>query len=406
MRIQVRIGRCAGAVAAAAAGFVVCQGQAGAQSLRVDDGVIRTPVPTSTYQASMPTNTGGAGSSLQLGRPGGGGNLGTFDIVINPTPALAGNAAALAAFNRAAERWEAFIADPITVNINADFSALGPGILGSTNSVILSAGYDTIRNPMVVDAADEPDDAVVAFLPTAAQFMGFLPSPQWQFAGMQASKANLKALGFDPANLDAIAGTTSDGNIVFSTGFTFDFDDSNGITAGTIDFEGVATHEIGHLLGFFSDVDYVDFVLSQGQFATDVRPNTLDLFRFDDDPANDPDSVLPGEGSFTTEPRSLVPGNVEHFDQINNLFGGDTEILMATGVSQGDGRQASHWKDNLGLGLMDPTLAFGELGLLRPNDLRAIDLIGYEIIVPEPGSVTLLAAAGALLATRRRRRAA
>jgi len=50
-------------------------------------------------------------------------NLGTFDIVINAGATPAGNAAALAAFNRAAQAWEAHIADSIPVTVNADLAA-------------------------------------------------------------------------------------------------------------------------------------------------------------------------------------------------------------------------------------------------------------------------------------------
>jgi hypothetical protein len=42
-------------------------------------------------------------------------NLGTFSLVIVPGSTLAGNAAALAAFNRAANAWASRISDPITV---------------------------------------------------------------------------------------------------------------------------------------------------------------------------------------------------------------------------------------------------------------------------------------------------
>ena len=64
--------------------------------------------------------------------------LGSFNIVINAGAGLAGNAAALAAFNRAADQWEAWISDPITVTIVADLQNLGnPSIIGSTG---ISAG--------------------------------------------------------------------------------------------------------------------------------------------------------------------------------------------------------------------------------------------------------------------------
>src|SRR5688500_11276973 len=92
-------------------------------------------------------------------------------IVIVPGAGLASNAPALAAWNRAANAWGNILTDPITVTVNADMFNMGsPSILGATSAVFLGAGYNTIRNQMVVDAGNEPDDAIVASLPTAAQF--------------------------------------------------------------------------------------------------------------------------------------------------------------------------------------------------------------------------------------------
>ena len=291
-----------------------------------------------------------------------------------------------------AQQWEDHIADPITVNIDADFDDLPAGILGSTSSVVLAASYNFIRDQMVTDAADEVDDTVAGFLPTAAQFTGFLPIGFTFGSDVQATKANLKAMGF--GGLDNDFGM-SDGNIEFNTDFSsdFDFDKSDGVTAGMLDFESIAAHEIGHVLGFISDVDYIDFKMSQAMTATDVAPTTLDLFCFDNAAANDPTTLA----EFTTKPRDMVPGSVDHFDQIAPL-GGDTEILFSTGLSQGNGRQATHWKDGLGLGLMDPTLSDDEISLITANDLRALDLMGYEITaIPEARAwlcCTLVTSAG------------
>ena len=77
------------------------------------------------------------------------GNAYPFTININPGAELAANADALAAFNRAAAQWQTQFTDPISVNINADLSNLGPGILGSTSMVVLAGAYDLIRNYMV-----------------------------------------------------------------------------------------------------------------------------------------------------------------------------------------------------------------------------------------------------------------
>lgn len=311
-------------------------------------------------------------------------NLGSFNIVINAGNGLSSNTAALAAFQRAALQWKAFISDPITVNINANLAALGTGIIGSTSSVILQAGYNTLRNQLVADAADEPDDAIVSFLPTAAQFTATVQSGKSLTGNLVATKANLKAMGF--TGLDGSFGT-NDASITFSSNFSFDYDNSDGVGAGLMDFESVAAHEIGHALGFFSAVDDAD------AGATSLQPSMLDLFRFQDNSANDPSN----SSQFTTFARNLVPGATAIFDDTTH------EWLMSTGVNGGDGRQASHWKDNLGLGMMDPTLSYGEISSITATDLRAFDLIGYEII-PEPSCIAAITLGGLILGARRKRR--
>ncbi len=316
-------------------------------------------------------------------------NLGSFDIVIAPGAGLSGNAPALAAFNRAAAQWEAFISDSITITINADLASLGPGIIGSASSVTLQAAYNTIRNQMVTDSANETDDAVVAFLPTAAQFTALLPSGGSLTGNLTLAKANAKALGF--TGLDGLFGV-SDAAISFSTSFSFDYDNSDGVTSGTMDFETVAAHEIGHALGFFSEVDSAD------AGATILQPTTLDLFRFRNGVGgSDPSNFA----EFTTFARDLVANQDAVFDDLG------TEYRMSTGVATGDGRQASHWKDDdltgINIGIMDPTLSLGSVFTVGTSDLRAFDVIGYEIVsIPEPSSLLFSMLAASCLLRRRR----
>jgi hypothetical protein len=333
--------------------------------------------------------------------------LGTFTIVINAGSTLAANTAALAAFNRAAAQWEARISDPVTITINADLANLGSTTtIGQSSTVMLQADYATIRDQVVSDAADEADDQIVSYLPNASQFSAVLPEGFGLDGNLIGSKANLKALGF--TELDEDFGTT-DATIKFNTRFRFDYDNRDGVTSGTMDFETVAAHELGHALGFLSTVDAIDKALLNSTTGN-VGPTTLDLFRFDNDSTLDPSTTA----EFTTYARSLVPNSDEITDQVLAPWGdlSAAEFRMSTGSYTGDGRQASHWKDNdltgSMIGVMDPTLGYTQVNPISEADFRALDLIGYEIsAIPEPGTLVLLAlAVPCLLAYVWRRRRA
>lgn len=169
------------------------------------------------------------------------------------------------------------------------------------------------------------------------------PSPTWTTtsannATIRIASANAKALGWRPAS-DAEV----DASISFSSRYLFDFDPIDGIAAGTFDFIGIATHELGHALGFLSGVDALDRYsqpANGGPGNDDEFPDlsTLDLYRYSDQ------SYLNG----------VIDWSADKRDKYFSLDGGMSRIaLFSTGQTFGDGRQASHWKDNLGIGIMD-----------------------------------------------------
>ncbi|MFN7931734.1 MAG: NF038122 family metalloprotease [Bryobacteraceae bacterium] len=309
----------------------------------------------------------------------------TFSVTADAT--LSGNAAAMAAFQRATNAWGSVFSDAITVKLNAGF-----GASAVTDPVVLQGAYSTIRNAVASDAADEASNSIAGSLPTQVQFSAQVPNGVSLQIGVLLTQANAKALGLvDPVNG---LGSGSDGTITFSNLVTFDFDNSDGVTAGQTDFETLAIREIGRILGFKSALDTLD-----GTSETSINLFVLDLFRFSS-------GNLPTNASqFTFNPRSMVPGAGARFSDTVNTWS------FSTGVAVGDGNSGSYWKDDAisgtRIGVMDPTLPPGVSYGISAADIRALDLIGYEAVdatTPEPSTVLLTGFAFAALALRRRSR--
>lgn len=306
-------------------------------------------------------------------------------IVLNDTTVGGMSANALSGFTQAADVWESLFSDNITVRLDISFAPLGPGILGSTSIEDFIQSYANTKLAIAADATSVSDATAFSNLPagsslslwttnfsTGAPFLDNNNTNNNNF--LDISRANAKALGMltnlGGPNIPNVNDTTSkDATIEFSSSFAFDFDPSDGVAGGTIDFIGVAVHEIGHALGFFSGVDVVDAASNPNtsggatNLDTFAVMNTLDLYRY-------------SANSVANAALSAHQGDAAYF----SLNAGATSIApFAQGQLDGDGRQASHWKDNLSLGVMDPTLGFGEVGLERNLDLQALDVIGWNL---------------------------
>ncbi len=253
----------------------------------------------------------------------------TFNILQASGDTL--TAAQLGAFQTAAAEWSTVFSDPITVNLAVGFKALGSGVLGQTGISYSTFSYTNVRNALAADAMGADDATAVAHL--AASRPG-----QISLASAQA-----KALG-------GTVLATTDATIEFSTAYGFSTSRTNNtVASGTYDLIGVAAHEIGHALGFTSGID-----------NPPASTTVLDLFRYGASPT-------------------------AYF----SIDGGATSIQAFSNGASVD-YQASHWVVN-SPGIMAPTFSPGQVRDVTALDVRALDVLGYDLIaVPEPGTWALL----------------
>lgn len=380
------------------------------------------------------------------------------------------NSDAYKGFRAAANFWENVISTNVTVYFNIGFANLGnPNVIGQTGSTRFvgvdvqdvyaqlnatkSSALDNIAvanlSPLTYSAAwydpnvqiggvsaitqqakangfgvvQNPRAANPNFTGNAANAIGpngieTASNREWDNDGsrnnqdMLVNATVLKALGYTLTNNDYSAGNRDangrgiDAKVTFNSAFAFDFNPSDGIGEGKIDFIGTAIHEFGHALGFVSGVDIYDANTNIAANLDTLQGlmSTLDLFRYSDDANN----VAPGGGpaldwsvgNSATATDNLRGRPYFMFDGQNkglSAFGGN-EGYFSTGANNGDGRQASHWMDtpyakvpgstpgvscNLPIdpsrGIMDPTFSGCESGIITSLDMAAFDAMGWNL---------------------------
>lgn len=328
----------------------------------------------------------------------------TFNLISSIDTSTVAGQNAQRGFQIAAAYWSSVFTDNVTINLNIGFSALGTGILGSTGSQRALISINQYYAASAADATSALDTAALATLPTRGVginagigLTGSVSAITNAFTNgtngtngytdlstrvdndqsinndaLAVTKASAKALGITTdVNNTAVNYGSSDGSITFSTLFNFDFDPTDGISANSYDFIGVAIHEIGHALGFVSGVDSYDARTSPGSATIGTLENSvvmsqLDLYRY----------TSAGNLDWSTQgvPYFSIDGGV------GQLFG---DSRFSTGVANGDGRQASHWKDSPSgspqIGILDPTSGLGQRQEITALDLAAYDAIGWNI---------------------------
>lgn len=306
-------------------------------------------------------------------------------IVLHGTTQLNQNPTAKNAFIAAANHWESIISTPITVVIDVDFGATFFGTPYPDSSILGATGLDTFQGPfsdvrqrLINGASNSAEQQLYNALPLSSvpvDFNGVLSD----ITSASLALPNARALGLVPdiTDPDSLQLGQGDAGIGFNSAFQFDFTPDDGISTGQTDFDAVATHEIGHALGFVSE--------SGGTSASPV--SVWDLFRFR------PSAVA--LSNFPIVPRIMSKGGGQIFFSNQTSTFATSELGLSTGgpdpgPGDGDGEQSSHWQDDAlfstrpYIGIMDPTLARGVRKTISENDVTALDLFGYSIALPAP----------------------
>jgi len=324
-----------------------------------------------------------------------------LNIELHLSPIIASDPAFIAGLDLAAAYWTSIVKDPITVNINVDYL---PHDFPSVMAVALPSvdyEYEILRQAMSAKVKGREVQSVIDLLPEdVVTFVTSGSDPNDpekplvlssdDFGSIQVTRPTARMLGLPlPEDVDA--------SILFNPTIFFDPDPNDGVIPGAVDLVFVMTHAIGHVLGFRSSVGVTSTPLNQPP-PLDRPPTTLDLFRFGVGSAfNNPDTP----DSFSTLPREFRPGVEAALDTAGVVPGVGAPFRFSTGISHGDGRDASHWKDQnlLGLtesiGVMTPNLGLPgnhTMGILRTSDLYALALLGWSIdfrmgIEPNPGDL-------------------
>lgn len=309
-----------------------------------------------------------------------------LEFNFNPEPGT--DQQAIDGYEAAGELWSAIYDDDVTVNIDVGFRSLRPGVLASTGSERITVPYEDFVAALTADATSGDDATATANLPAPPARAMLLNrtsnSPLGAGNGgpfldddgdannttVRLTRANAKALGLLSADDPA-----SDASITFSSDFNWDFDPGDGTRANHFAFVLVAAHEIGHMLGFTSGVDILDgnSPPQNGPFADHLFTwvSSKDVFRLSTQ------SVARGAGvgDWTADTR----------DKFFSVDGGAGVLGgFSTGRHFGDGQQASHWKDDRGLGLMDPTVAAGATPSITALDVQLFDVIGWDLAQEGP----------------------
>ncbi len=188
------------------------------------------------------------------------------------------------------------------------------------------------------------------------------------------TKANLRAMGRNssyPSTADAI--------LVFDSKANWDFDRSDGLSPGALDFVGAAMHEIGHSLGFVSGLSALDTDATRAEDGEGGYKN-------DDSYRMTPFDVVTGGNS-----PNYIDWTIGQDRLWTDPFTGDRLFLETGPLGE---TKYSHWNTETAeeFDLLMGNRGAGSILNIGRADLLILHSLGWHttLFVPEPSGLMLL----------------
>lgn len=323
-------------------------------------------------------------------------NASALDIVFSPgaatnTPDAAVYNAWLPALNRAALPYEVALANPVTIRIVVVPADLASDVAGAAVPKSTLYTYDRIASALAGYQVQQG---------TEGRF--YVDGQPRSYRYVTVPRAIQKAVGYlgDDGRID--------GEIRVSRQLAkYHLGVDEPLPDNKVHAVSVLTHEIGHILGFSSGVDYRDS-------GSDAPPTPMDFYRFSDDSiaygrANLGIAFLP-DLSIGHQLKYFLTEFPAHLPRPGGKFCAHAlvackRVQFSTGTNYGNGNQASHWRfgtedfvsiDKMGnvtiqsgpIGIMDPGIASGVVERISGYDMDLLTTLGWRraTIVSGPAS--------------------
>ncbi len=257
-------------------------------------------------------------------------------------------------FEMAGQLWSSYLTDNVALNFHVDMTVMSDQHLGgATPAIQFLQDYSSFSRVLNQDRKSANDNTAVSSLSSISSIGGMVDRLKngkvEQNMFMLLTTANARAVGV-PVNSLSYGGLDGYIQLNSKAKWNYDFLRQSSIASTEHDFLTVAMHELGHTLGFISGLDGGD------------RLSSLDLYRF-------------SSNSVSKKAVDFSIGSSAYF----SIDGGKTNLANFSKGEGSDTYQAGHWNSNSPVGVMNPSLKAGTRVGLSTLDLRAMDVIGWDI---------------------------